>query len=160
MHSAPSVNYPVGRSRGATRILLFLWALGACCAGASCYLFDSAGWRQLLLVLSVVFAGVAAGFGLRRDGAGVLHFDGLHWTLTSADPTRAVHGARALVALDFQSLMLLRLTEPGRARRWIWVEQRAMPQRWRDVRRAVYSRPPSAAPAGDTWRPTAPADAP
>ncbi len=160
MHSAPSVNYPVGRSRGATRILLFLWALGACCAGASCYLFDSAGWRQLLLVLSVVFAGVAAGFGLRRDGAGVLHFDGLHWTLTGADPTRAVHGARALVALDFQSLMLLRLTEPGRARRWIWIEQRAMPQRWRDVRRAVYSRPPSAAPAGDTWRPTAPADAP
>jgi len=160
MHSAPSVNYPVGRSRGATRILLFLWALGACCAGVSCYLFDSAGWRQLLLVLSVVFAGVAAGFGLRRDGAGVLHFDGLHWTLTGADPTRAVHGARALVALDFQSLMLLRLTEPGRARRWIWIEQRAMPQRWRDVRRAVYSRPPSAAPAGDTWRPTAPADAP
>ncbi|WP_307867025.1 hypothetical protein [Variovorax sp. E3] len=154
------MNYPVGRSRGATRILLFLWALGACCAGASCYLFDSAGWRQLLLVLSVVFAGVAAGFGLRRDGAGVLHFDGLHWTLTGADPTRAVHGARALVALDFQSLMLLRLTEPGRARRWIWIEQRAMPQRWRDVRRAVYSRPPSAAPAGDTWRPTAPADAP
>ncbi len=160
MHSAPSVNYPVGRSRGATRILVVLWALGACCAGASCYLFDSAGWRQLLLVLSVAFAGVAAGFGLRRDGAGVLHFDGLQWSLSSADAARGVRNARVLAALDFQSLMLLRLTEPGRARHWVWIEQRAMPERWRDVRRAVYSRPPSAEPAGDSWRATAPADAP
>lgn len=160
MHSAPSVTYPVGRSRGAARILLVLWALGACCAGASCYLIDGGGWRQLLLVLSVVFSGVAAGFGLRRDGAGTLHFDGLHWSLTEADPSRGVHAARVLVALDFQSLMLLRFSEPGRGRRWVWVEQRAMPERWRDMRRAVYSRPPSAAPAGDTWRATAPADAP
>ena len=73
---------------------------------------------------------------------------------------RGIRNARVLVALDFQSLMLLRLTEPGRARRWIWIEQRAMPERWRDVRRAVYSRPPSAEPAGDPWRATAPADAP
>jgi len=72
MHGAPSVTYPVGRSRGATRILVVLWALGALCAGASCYLFDSAGWRHVLLVASVLFAGVAAGFGLRQEGAGVL----------------------------------------------------------------------------------------
>ena len=160
MHSAPSVTYPVGRSRGATRILVVLWALGACCAGASCYLIDSAGWRQLLLVLSVVFSGVAAGFGLRRDGAAVLHFDGLYWSLTGADPTRSVRAGRATVALDFQSLMLVKLAEPGRARRWIWVEQRSMPERWRDMRRAVYSRAPAAEPAGDPWRATAPADAP
>ena len=160
MHSAPSVTYPVGRSRGATRILVVLWTLGACCAGASCYLFDSAGWRQLLLVLSVVFSGVAAGFGLRRDGAATLHFDGLHWSLTGADPTRGVRAARAKVALDFQSLILVRLSEPGRAARWVWLEQRSMPERWRDVRRAVYARAPSAEPAGDPWRATAPADAP
>jgi toxin CptA len=160
MHSAPSVTYPVGRSRGATRLLLVLWALGACCAGASCYLIDSAGWRQLLLVFSVVFSGVAAGFGMRRDGVGTLHFDGIHWSLSGVDASRSVRAARAMAALDFQSLMLLRLSEPGRARRWVWVEQRAMPERWRDVRRAVYSRPLSAAPAGDTWRATAPADAP
>jgi hypothetical protein len=160
MHSAPSVTYPVGRSRGATRILVVLWTLGACCAGASCYLFDSAGWRQLLLVLSVVFSGVAAGFGLRRDGAAVLHFDGLCWSLTGADPSRGVRAARVTVALDFQSLMLVRLAEPGRPQRWIWLEQQTLPERWRDLRRAVYSRAPSAEPAGDPWRATAPADAP
>jgi hypothetical protein len=160
MHSAPSVTCPVGRSRGATRILLILWALGACCAGASCYLLDSAGWRHLLLVLSVVFSGVAAGFSLRRDGAGVLHFDGIHWSLTGADPTRVVRAARVVVALDLQSLLLIRLTEAGRARRWVWLEQRAVPERWRDVRRAVYSRAPAATPAGDPWRATAPADVP
>ncbi|GER18232.1 hypothetical protein [Variovorax boronicumulans] len=160
MHSAPSVTYPVGRTRGATRILLALWTLGVCCAGAACYLFDSNGWRQLLLLLSVVFSGVAAGFGLRRDGVATLHFDGSHWSLTGADPTRGVLAARAVVALDFQSLLLVRLAEPGRAARWVWLEQRAMPERWRDVRRAVYARPPVAEPAGDPWRATAPADAP
>ncbi|MET3497469.1 hypothetical protein [Variovorax boronicumulans] len=160
MHSAPSVTYPVGRSRGATRILVLLWALGACCAGASCYLFDSAGWRQLLLVLSVLFSGVAASFGLRRDGAAILHFDGLHWSLAGADRSRGVRAAQAKVALDFQSLMLVRLAESGRAGRWVWLEQRTQPERWRDVRRAVYARPPAAEPAGDPWRATAPADAP
>ena len=160
MHSAPSVTYPVGRSRGATRILVALWALGALCAGASCYLFDSFGWRHLLLVLSVVFAGVAAGFGLRQEGAGDLHFDGLHWSLTSSHASRVVRAARVCAALDFQSLMLLRLSEPGRAGRWIWIEQRAMPERWRDLRRAVYSRPAAAAHTADPWRATAPADAP
>ncbi|RST54914.1 hypothetical protein [Variovorax sp. DXTD-1] len=160
MHSAPSVTYPVGRSRGATRILIATWALGACCAGLSCYLFDSAGWRQLLLVLSVLFSGIAAALGLRSDGAGVLHFDGLRWSLTGTDRGRAVHAAQASVALDLQSLLLVRLTEPGRAARWIWTERRALPERWRDLRRAVYSRPPSASPAGEPWRATVPADAP
>lgn len=160
MHGAPSVTYPVGRSRGATRILVVLWALGALCAGASCYLFDSAGWRHVLLVASVLFAGVAAGFGLWQEGAGVLHFDGLYWSLTGGPASRGMHAARASVALDFQSLMLLCLSEPGRARRWIWIEHRAMPERWRDLRRAVYSRAPSAASAAEPWRATAPADAP
>ncbi len=160
MHGAPSVTYPVGRSRGATRILVVLWALGALCAGASCYLFDSVGWRHVLLVASVLFAGIAAGFGLRHDAAGVLHFDGLCWSLTGGPGSGGTQDARVSVALDFQSLMLLYLSEPGRGRRWIWIEQRAMPERWRDLRRAVYSRPPAAASAADTWRTTAPADAP
>lgn len=160
MHSAPSVTYPVGRSRGAGRILIAAWALGACCAGVSCYLLDGAGWRQALLVLSVLFSGVAAGLALRADGAGELRFDGLGWSLAGADPGRGAHAARATVALDLQSLLLLRLAEPGRGARWVWAEQRAMPERWRDLRRAVYSRAPAAAPAGEPWRATVPADAP
>jgi len=166
MHSAPSVTYPVGRSRGAARVLIGIWALGAICAGASCYLFDSVGWRQALLVLSVLFAGAAAGMGLRRDGPAMLHFDGLHWSLTGAgtaetrNPSRPMLAARVLVALDLQSLLLVRLSERGRPHRWIWLERQAMPGRWRDLRRAVYSRPPSAEPAGDVWRATAPADGP
>jgi hypothetical protein len=160
MHSAPSVTYPVGRSRGAARILIAAWALGACCAGVSFYLFDGAGWRQVLLVLSVLFSGGAAALALRGDGAAELRFDGRHWTLAGAETGRAVVAARAAVALDLQSLLLIRLAEPGRAVRWVWAEQRAMPERWRDLRRAVYSRAPSASTAGEPWRATAPADAP
>jgi len=165
MHGAPSVTYPVGRSRGAARLLTVVWALGALCAGASCYFFDSVGWRHALLLLSVLFAGAAAGIGLRRDGAGFLHFDGRLWSLATAasdasDPARSVLAARAFVALDLQSLLLLRLSEAGRPNRWLWVERQAMPERWRDLRRAVYSRPPAAETGGDVWRATAPADAP
>ncbi|MDH6590874.1 toxin CptA [Variovorax sp. TBS-050B] len=160
MHSAPSVNYPVGRSRGATRILIAAWALGACCAGISCYLFDGAAWRQVLLVLSVLFSGAAAALALRSDGAAELRFDGLCWSLAGSDPGRSVHAARAVVALDLQSLLLLRLVEPGRAARWVWAEQRAMPERWRDLRRAAYARIPSTSPVAQPWRATVPADAP
>jgi toxin CptA len=160
MHSAPSVSYPVGRSRGAARILIAAWALGACCAGVSCYFFDAPGWRQVLLVLSVLFSGGAAALALRSDGVAELRFDGRHWTLAGAQAGRAVLAARAAVALDLQSLLLIRLAEPGRAVRWVWAEHSAMPERWRDLRRAVYSRAPSGSDADEPWRATAPADAP
>ena len=103
---------------------------------------------------------VAASIGLRRDGASTLHFDGLAWSLNGADPARSVRAGRAAVALDLQSLLLVRLTEPGRARRWIWLDQSTVPERWRDLRRALYARAPAAEPAGEPWRATAPADAP
>jgi toxin CptA len=154
MHSAPAVSYPVGRSRGAAWLLIVIWGLGACCAGLSCYMSDGFGWRQPLMLASVVLAGLAASFGLRHDSrAAELRFDGTHWSLAGAAPARALHAAQQIaVGLDFQSLLLLRLHEAGRPSRWLWLERRAMPERWRDLRRAVYSRAPSAALAADSRR--------
>jgi toxin CptA len=154
MHSAPSVNFPVGRSRNAERLLFGLWAVGVCCAATACWRFDGVDdWRQGVLMLSVAATGVFIWIqGVRKAGvAANLNFDGQHWSLR--EPSAASGTARASVALDLQSLMLIRLTIPGRAQRWIWLERRAMPERWRDVRRALYSRPPLASLVADFRRP-------
>ena len=141
MHSAPSVNYPVGRSRYAELLLLLLWTLGVCGVTVACVLAASFDWRQGMLALSAGVAGVAAWTGMLRcaDPAD-LSFDGQHWSISGNGTLRT---ARASVALDLQSLLLVCLAEPARGRRWIWLDRQAMPERWRDLRRALYSRAPS-----------------
>jgi hypothetical protein len=147
MHGAPSVNYPVGRSRYAERFLFALWLLGACCAGAACWRIDGLDWRRGALMLSIAMAAGAAWRGQRRQAsAAVLGFDGQHWSLAA----RGGGTACARVAIDLQSLLLVRLTEHGRPACWLWLEQRAMPERWRDLRRALYSRAPQVPTAADS----------
>ena len=46
MHSAPSVNYPVGQSRGARRLLLSIWFLGAAGMALACLQSGGAAWRR------------------------------------------------------------------------------------------------------------------
>jgi len=144
MHSAPSVSFPVGRSRFAGQLSLVIWTAGACCAGVACYQFESAGWRSAVLLASVLVAGAPAGLAWRRQCTGELHFDGQGWRLAGAD---TVDAAQLLPALDLQSLLLVRLAAPGQRSRWCWLERRSAPHRWLDLRRAVYSRAPSADPA-------------
>ena len=138
MYSAPSVSYPVGRSRDAARLLWTIWAAGACCAGAASYQFDSIGWRQGLLLACVALAGFAVRRMLASPPA-VLAFDGQHWSLSGAASLASVD-----IAIDLQSLLLVRLTVAAGASQWRWLERRADPSRWQDLRRALYARPPSA----------------
>ena len=144
MRSAPSVTYPVGCSRDAGHLLMIVWVVGAFCAGAACYQWNSISWRHTLLALSVLLAG-AAGWqaGWRRPLAEV-HFDGQDWSLSGAQTLQA---AQISVHLDIQFLLCARLTQPGQPSQWLWLERRAAPGRWHDLRRAVYSRPPAAEPA-------------
>jgi hypothetical protein len=96
-------------------------------------------WRAGLLVLCVLGAGMAAWRGSPgRALSDVLDFDGSRWSIRGAGGWQAA-GAR--VALDGQSWLLVRMTEPGGACRWVWLERRTMPERWQNLRRAVYSRP-------------------
>ena len=43
------------------------------------------------------------------------------------------------VIVDFQSLLLLRLENPAYAHLWLWAERHVLPERWLDLRRAVYA---------------------
>ncbi|MGJ7493960.1 hypothetical protein ACSFA8_02695 [Variovorax sp. RT4R15] len=97
-----------------------------------------------MLLASVLVAGVAAGLAWLRPCMGELHFDGQSWRLAGAD---TIDAARLLPALDLQSRLLVRLAAPGQRPRWCWLERQSAPHHWLDLRRAVYSRAPSADPA-------------
>ncbi|WP_177142566.1 hypothetical protein [Variovorax sp. YR216] len=95
-------------------------------------------WRDGMLLLCAIIATVAAWTGVfRTSGCANLIFDGQSWSMSGGIdlPT-----AQVAVMLDLQQLLLVRLREPLGATRWIWVERDAMPHRWRDLRRALYSR--------------------
>ena len=144
MHDAPSVSYPVGRSRWAGALAASLWLAGL--AGTLLWSAQPqlAFWRLALAWGAVAAAGLIALRACWRAPRGVLAWDGAGWTW-------APHGAGAetgelQVALDLQHLLLVHWRASG-ARRWFWLE-RAGGERWDELRRAVYSRArPAALPA-------------
>jgi hypothetical protein len=102
----------------------------------------------LLGVAAWLAYGVWACVGLRRarrDGAGVLAWDGEAWYWRDADSGAASCPVAPVVCLDLQGLILLRLVpleplEPQvRPQRWLWLTPRRDLGRWRALRRALYS---------------------
>lgn len=137
MHDAPAVSYPAGRSFVAGATMFLAWAAG--CAGL-------VAWRVQAQATPVAFAAAAAVlmaggiFAWRawlRSPRGMLSWDGLGWTWAGAS---AAQPGAPEVALDAQRLMLLRWRGGAGAAQWLWLERRAQPARWDDLRRAVYSR--------------------
>ena len=137
---APAVLYPVGRSAvlaaGCESIAFGgLLALG--------YWAAQGAWRHPWWVVGAVFAtwSVVVALALRFWRAlptGDLHWGGAHWELKSAG--RSVDGACLYVHADLQRFMLVRLESADQPPCWLWLERRAHPERWNDLRRAVYSR--------------------
>jgi hypothetical protein len=130
------VSYPVERSRHARRLLLVLWLCGLGAATLAWIQSASTGWQSGMLLFCVL----AAAWGARAamfqiPGPAELVFDGQYWSLAGGASL-----ADAAVALDFQALLLIRLTPPHGGVRWLWAERRAMPGRWPDLRRALYAR--------------------
>lgn len=153
MRSAPSVIYPVGNSRNARLLNTFVWLMGVGCGLAACAWRNDTDWRVGLLVLSVLVASGGVWQGLRQSAwVAELSFDGRHWSMAGRT---AMRGAGIRVALDFQSLMLVRLAGARRPPCWVWLDERSKPDRWKDLRRAVYSRAPSDIPVAEPRRSTA-----
>lgn len=140
MHNAPSVLYPLGRSRFPGLLLLVLWM-----AGAGVFVFwrqSAAGfdWRQSTVLVALVLSGVTAGLGWKNSPIGQLRWDGQAWRWEGADGQAASPARELSVAFDLQHMLLLKLTIHDSGVKWLWVERRALPERWLDLRRAVYSR--------------------
>jgi hypothetical protein len=132
MHSAPSVTYPVGRSRLAGWLCLAAWLLGASVVALWAWQAGEPGWRQALALAALAAAGL---WSLRRwvqSPAGELAWDGRAWNWAG--------GGTVAVCLDLQSLVLLRWQGEAGSAQWLWLERSLSPGRWDALRRAVYSR--------------------
>lgn len=144
MHGAPSVTYPVGRSRFAAALLLLAWLLGA----ASLALWSLRSWGPVWQVAAaaglLVALGAASAWCWWCAAQGELAWSGESWTWTSGACAQA---GEPQVALDVQRFLLLHW-RGGKGGTWLWLERACLPGRWEDLRRAVYSRArPDALPA-------------
>lgn len=90
---------------------------------------------------------VAAIFGAthfwRGQLCGALCWDGQDWSVEDARHPAGgpvVLASSPEVLLDVQSHLWLRLVFRQRRPCWMWVQRSSQPERWMDLRRAVYSR--------------------
>ena len=136
MHSAPSVSYPVGRSRFAAALLLAAWLLGGAVIALWWWQSQSPGWRLSAAWLVLAAAGAFAAWNWWRSVPGTLAWDGQNWNW-SGEPRAQT--AVLEVSLDLQNCLLLRWTS-GDVSGWLWLERTGRTECWDDLRRAVYSR--------------------
>ena len=160
MHSAPSVTYTVGRSLLVALLLSSLRRMGALLGGWWWLGVAAPGWRQWLAVLMLPLAGIAAWRSLQGLGVGDLRWDGQLW-LWQGGAAFAAEPVRLAVHLDLQRHLLLKLRPERGPALWCWARRQSQPERWGDLRRAVYSPARSEAVSDDAAVPTVkPAAAP
>lgn len=144
MHHAPSVQYPVGRSRIAVAVVVCLWSLGAFAAVGQAWQTGGLGGLVLLTGGSVLLAGAIACWYLRQTPVGALRWDGESWYWLPASPSPGACSVPLTtppqVSLDLQLVLLLSLNAKGQRACWLWLEQSQLPDRWDDLRRALFSK--------------------
>ena len=96
-------------------------------------------WRICSGAVAVGVAGVAAYIGWMNSPVGQIAWDGQFWRWESPGYQTGVAQQQLSVIADFQHLLLLRIENQAHASLWLWVERKAFPARWLDLRRAVYS---------------------
>lgn len=138
-HNAPPVVYPLGRSRLQGVLLLGLWFTALSLPLLWFYVTRQFDWRIFLAIAAVMGAGAVAYMGWRNSPVGQLAWDGQLWRWESPSYQVGVVEQKLAVIFDFQHLLLLRIENPAQASLWLWVERKAFPDRWLDLRRAVYS---------------------
>lgn len=140
MHSAPSVSYPLGRSRFLGGLLLVGWLLAA---GVTLWWWRAsaaADWRPLLGCLAWLLAGWVMLTGWRRSPVGRLQWDGQRWRWESVVYRSGTALEAPAAVLDVQFALFLRLDNQAGAVWWLWAERSASPARWFDLRRAVHAK--------------------
>lgn len=147
LHNAPPVVYPLGRSRFLGWLLLALWLAGLLVLLLWCYVTRQLDWRMALAGAAVLGAGVVARTGWSNAPTGQLTWDGEVWRWESSSYQTGIAEYELSVIADFQYMLLLRLENQARARLWFWAEQKFLPERWLDLRRAVYSPSKSSTPS-------------
>lgn len=146
MQDAPSVTCPVGRSVFGGALMAAVWLAGVAAALLWSAQPALAAWRLALAWSAVAVVGVLALRSWLGASEGVLAWDGAAWSWSEG--ARPAASGQLELSLDLQHTMLVRWHDGG-VRRWLWLERRCCPERWNDVRRAVYSRAGSPARAAE-----------
>lgn len=142
---APAVQYPLGRSRllGVVLGTLLVAGAGLLVAWILQGVQPLSQGRAAVAGACVWIAAVAGALHFwRRQFSGKLCWDGQTWVL-EGDPlgsTVWVLDGPPMVQLDLQTHLWVCAFPSGRCRIWLWLERSSQPQRWMDLRRAVYSR--------------------
>jgi hypothetical protein len=148
MHSAPSVSFPVGRSRFHGALLLLIALLGAMTLLTWLLQADAIGMRHLAAVLFWLGCTALATWQWLKSPVGELIWDGLAWIWTSDGKSQPV---RPEVSLDLQAFLLLRLGSGFWGRGfWVWPERHMASARWLPLRRAVFGKLPAAGQPHDS----------
>ena len=152
---APAVLYPVGRGAALAVACGLLVLAGLVVLG---YWAVQGAWRHPWWVLGAAGAtwGVAAVRALRFWRAlpsGDVCWSGAHWELRCSG--RIATYGRVCVHADLQRFLLLRLESADQPPCWLWAQRAARPERWNDLRRAVYPRAEAVAPDAPTSSPPA-----
>ena len=146
-HNAPPVVYPLVRSRFQDWVLLGLWLTSLLLVLLWAYLTRHLDWRTGLGLVAVFGVGVSAYISTKSAPAGQLAWDGEVWRWESLSYRTGTAEYKLSVVADFQRSLLLRLENQARVSLWLWVERQALPERWLDLRRAVYSPHRASAPS-------------
>lgn len=158
--NAPPVKYPFGRSSVLGSLIFLVVFLGA--GGIAAWAFQGARagteWPVWVAMGLWLVAAVGALHFWHDQPAGVIHWNGQSWEVTQPvgpgkEHTLALSRPPAAF-LDMQSHLWLQVSPAGHRGLWLWLARSTQPERWLDLRRAVYSRakpgvaPDAIAPAG------------
>lgn len=134
MHSAPSVSYPVGRSRFHVALIVVA-SLGGLLAGLLWRQQAAPGaWMQLLFGVTWLAASGAAWQNWLRSPSGSLAWDGKLWRCSFGN---AVVTGHIGLQLDWQRCLLLRLRADQGRDLWLWPERGRDRLAWDALRRAA-----------------------
>ena len=151
--------YPVHRPQALAVLAALLWGAGAVVLAVWFYSHraEAISWRDWLAVATLLASAAGAVSFFKATDLGQLVWDGELWHAEGVASTRrrglgirrlfeaSPNGAdgqiqvQLQVIFDVQVAMLLRLDQDQCAPQWLWVTRSARPERWLDVRRAVYS---------------------
>lgn len=136
MHRAPAVSFSVGRSR---------WHLG-CVIGLSAVslgvalvfaLNQSLGdWRAAAVLGAALVAPALALRSWQQSPLGQLRWDGEHWHWSGFAATQSCHLS---LLVDFQRVLLVRLSCVDQPPVWLWLEAAPGNLHWLPLRRAIVS---------------------
>lgn len=138
-HNAPPVVYPLGRSHFLGSSLLALWLAGLLAVLFWFHSISQFDWRMGLAFSAVLGAGVAARTRWNHPPSGQLAWNGEAWRWESPSYQTGSTEQELSVIADFQHTLLLQFENKTGASLWLWLERNTMPERWLDLRRAVYS---------------------